>query len=104
MPCPASRLQDLAQVVMASGDSLQMWEADTSGILNFTGFDRIKVANNQGNPAVSGMRYRFVQYIGGVNMAIHRENRHIWAETRIVGRRPRKNVEDCTVFLNRDPD
>jgi hypothetical protein len=32
-------LQYLAQVVMASGDSLQMGESDASSVMNFSGFD-----------------------------------------------------------------
>src|SRR5258705_4815825 len=100
----AARFQDLAQVVMASGDSLQMWKTDATGIRNLVGSDRVKVANNQRNLTVSWMRDRFVQYIGGVDMTIHRENRHIWPETRVVCRRSRQDVKDRTVLLDGDPD
>ena len=41
-----SRLQDLAQVIVAARDSLQMRVADTPGVLNFAGFHRVEVANH----------------------------------------------------------
>ena len=56
----ASRLQDFAQIVMASRDSFQMRVTYAPGILNFAGFHGVKVANNYSDLAVSGMRNRFV--------------------------------------------